>query len=155
MSIIEKKVFRPSSISRYINCNLWKHLPAEETTDEQTAWMKKGTEEHARLEKENFKENEKECEAYFKKIKERCIYFFKEQLIEMEIEGEFLEGTPDVYGYDEQSKTLHVIDYKTGRRYVVAENNDQLRAYAMLVLSRHEDWKIENIELAILNTQEN
>ena len=71
----------------------------------------------------------------------------------MDFDGEFLEGTPDVYGYEQASKTLHIIDYKTGRSYVVAENNDQLLAYAMLVMHRHDDWKIEQIELAILNTQ--
>jgi len=149
---IEKKTFRPSNISRYINCNLWKHLPFEEKTPEQLVVLQRGTDEHSRLEDERFKDSEKECEEYFKKIKDRCVYFFKEQHIEMEIEGRFLEGTPDVYGYDEEAKTLHVIDYKTGRRYVTAENNDQLLAYAMLVLNRHNDWKIENIELAILNT---
>ena len=148
-----KKVFRPSSISRYTNCNLWRHLPFEEKTPEQLAYLQKGTDAHARLEKEQFTDKEEECRSYFESIKERCIYFFKEQHLEMEIGGEFIEGTPDVYGYDEASKTLHIIDYKTGRSYVVAENNDQLLAYAMLVMHRHDDWKIEQIQLAILNTQ--
>ena len=124
-----------------------------ERTPEELACMQKGTDEHTRLEKELFTDQETECQAYFEGIKARCVYFFKEQHIEMEIDGEILEGTPDVYGYDEASKTLHIIDYKTGRGYVVAENNDQLLAYAMLILHRHYDWKIEQIELAILNTQ--
>ena len=124
-----------------------------ERTPEELACMQKGTDEHTRLEKELFTDQETECQAYFQGIKERCVYFFKEQHIEMELEGEILEGTPDVYGYDESSKTLHIIDYKTGRGYVVAENNDQLLAYAMLILHRHYDWKIEQIEIAILNTQ--
>ena len=148
-----KKVFRPSSISRYTNCNLWRHLPFEEKTPEQLAYLQKGTDAHKRLEEERFTDKETECRGYFESIKDRCIYFFKEQHLEMEISGEFLEGTPDVYGYDEDSKTLHIIDYKTGRSYVVAENNDQLLAYAMLVMHRHDDWKIEQIQLAILNTQ--
>ena len=148
-----KAVFRPSSISRYTNCNLWRHLPSEERTPEEVACMQKGTDEHKRLEQELFTDKEMECQSYFEGIKERCIYFFKEQHIEMEMDGEILEGTPDVYGYDEASKTLHIIDYKTGRSYVVAENNDQLLAYALLILNRHDDWKIEQIEIAILNTQ--
>lgn len=146
-------MFRPSSISRYTNCNLWRHLPFEEKTPGQLAYLQKGTDAHARLEKEQFTDKETECKAYFQSIKDRCIYFFKEQHLEMEISGEFLEGTPDVYGYDKNSKTLHILDYKTGRSYVVAENNDQLLAYAMLVIHRHDDWKIEQIQLAILNTQ--
>jgi hypothetical protein len=148
-----KKAFRPSSISRYTNCNLWRHFPFEEKTLEQLVYLQKGTDAHARLEKEQFTDKETECKAYFQSIKDRCIYFFKEQHLDMEIAGEFLEGTPDVYGYDEASKTLQIIDYKTGRSYVVAENNDQLLAYAMLVMHRHDDWKVEKIELAILNTQ--
>jgi len=149
----DKIAFRPSSISRYTHCNLWRHLPKEEKTPEELAYLKKGTDEHKRLEQELFTDKETECQAYFEKIKSRCIYFFKEQHLEMEIDAEFLQGTPDVYGYDEDSKTLHIIDYKTGRSYVVAENNDQLLAYALLVMNRHNDWKIEQIELAILNTQ--
>ena len=148
-----KTVFRPSSISRYTNCNLWKHLPAEEKTPDQLAYLQKGTDAHKRLEEERFTEEESSCKEYFENIKSRCIYFFKEQHLEMDFDGEFLEGTPDVYGYDEASKTLHILDYKTGRSYVVAENNDQLLAYAMLVMHRHDDWQIDQIELAILNTQ--
>jgi RecB family exonuclease len=148
-----KTAFRPSSISRYTNCNLWRHLPSGVKSTEALAHLQKGTDAHKRLEKELFTDKEMECKAYFERIKDSCIYFFKEQHLEMEINGEFLEGTPDVYGYDESSKTLHVIDYKTGRSYVVAENNDQLLAYAMLIMNRHDDWKIESIELAILNTQ--
>ena len=150
-----KTAFRPSSISRYTNCNLWRHLPSVERTPEELICMQKGTDEHTRLEQELFTEKEAECQAYFEGVKERCVYLFKEQHLEMAISGEFLEGTPDVYGYDEASKTLHVIDYKTGRGYVVAENNDQLLAYALLVMNRHDDWKIERIEVAILNTQHN
>ena len=148
-----KSVFRPSSISRYTHCNLWRHLPSEKRTPEELAYLQKGTDEHKRLEQELFNDQETECQAYFEKIKELCIYFFKEQHLEMEIEGEVLEGTPDVYGYDEDTKTLHILDYKTGRSYVIAENNDQLLAYALLILNRHYDWKIDRIEIAILNTQ--
>ena len=150
---MKKTVFRPSSISRYTNCNLWKHLPTEDKTPEQLAYLQKGTDAHKRLEEERFTEEEASCKEYFENIKSRCIYFFKEQHLEMDFNGEFLEGTPDVYGYDEASKTLHILDYKTGRSYVVAENNDQLLAYAMLVMNRHDDWEIEQIEFAILNTQ--
>ena len=150
---MKKTAFRPSSISRYTNCNLWKHLPTEDKTPEQLAYLQKGTDAHKRLEEERFTNEEASCKEYFEKVKSHCIYFFKEQHLEMDFDGEFLEGTPDVYGYDEASKTLHIIDYKTGRSYVVAENNDQLLAYAMLVMNRHDDWKIEQIDLAILNTQ--
>jgi len=149
----DKTAFRPSSISRYINCNLWRHLPTEEKTPEELAYLKKGTDEHKRLEQELFNDKEETCQAYFEKIKALCVYFFKEQHLEMAIDGEFLEGTPDVYGYDEASKTLHIIDYKTGHSYIVAENNAQLLAYALLIMNRHDDWEIERIEIAILNTQ--
>lgn len=145
--------FRPSSISRYIHCNLWRWLPQEGKTPHQLAYLQEGTNNHARLEQERFNENESNCQAYFERVKESCIYFFKEQTLEMEMGDEVLEGTPDVYGYDESCNTLHIIDYKTGRSYVRAENNEQLLAYAMLVMNRHDDWKIEKIELAILNTQ--
>jgi len=151
--MMDKTAFRPSSISRYINCNLWRHLPKEEKTPEELAYLQKGTDEHKRLEQELFNDKEETCQAYFEKIKSLCVYFFKEQHLEMAIDGEFLEGTPDVYGYDEASKTLHIIDYKTGHSYVVAENNAQLLAYALLIMNNHEDWKIDRIEIAVLNTQ--
>lgn len=145
--------FRPSSIGRYINCNLWRWLPFEKKTPEELAYLQERTDDHKRLEEERFNENESNCQAYFEKIKESCVYFFKEQHLEMEIGEKLLEGTPDVYGYDENTKTLHILDYKTGRSYIVAENNEQLLAYALLAMARHSDWSIEKIELAILNTK--
>lgn len=149
----DKTAFRPSSISRYINCNLWRWLPFEEKTPEELDYLQERTNDHKRLEEERFTEKESNCQAYFERIKASCLYFFKEQHLEMEIDGKFLEGTPDVYGYDENAKTLHILDYKTGRSYVVAENNEQLLAYALLAMARHADWKIDRIELTILNTQ--
>ena len=68
-----KTAFRPSSISRYINCNLWRHLPKEEKTQEQLAYLQKGTDEHKRLEQELFTDKETECQAYFEKS-ELCIF---------------------------------------------------------------------------------
>lgn len=149
----DKSAFRPSSIARYTNCNLWRWLPSEGKTGKQLAYLQERTNDHSRLEDENFLESEQQCKAYFDSIKEKCLYFFKEKTLEIEIDGEFLQGTPDVYGYDEENQTLHILDYKTGRSYITAENNDQLLAYALLALETHDDWKIETIELAILNTQ--
>lgn len=148
-----KPVFRPSSISRYTNCNLWRWLPQKDKTPEQLAYLQERTNDHSRLEEEKFLASEEQCKEYFLSVKNKCLYFFKEKTLEIEIDGEFLQGTPDVYGYDEESKTLHIIDYKTGRSYVTAENNDQLLAYALLAMETHDDWKIDTIKLAILNTQ--
>jgi hypothetical protein len=148
----QKEAFRPSSISRYINCNLWRFLPSVSKTPQEEAYLALRTKDHERLEQEQFLPSEAECEAYFGVIKQRCHYFFKEQRLQAEIGGEFFSGTPDVYGYDRDAKRLYVIDYKTGRSYVQAENNDQLMAYALLALETHPDWEIEQVELAILNT---
>lgn len=149
----EKSVFRPSSIARYINCNLWRWLPLEEKTPEELFYLQERSNDHKRLEEERFTEKELRCKDYFEKIKSSCTFFFKEAYLQMSIDEEFLEGTPDVYGYNEETKTLHIIDYKTGRSYVIAENNEQLLAYALLIMEYHTDWNIERIELAILNTQ--
>lgn len=147
------EAFRPSSITRYINCNLWRFLPREEKSSEQKSYLAERSADHRRLEQEKFTDQENECSAYFFIIKERSSYLFKEQLLSMEIGDKILQGTPDVYAYDEQRKILHILDYKTGRSYVKAEDNDQLLAYAMLAMENHPDWNIEKVELAILNTQ--
>ncbi len=145
--------FRPSSINRYINCNIWRFLPKEEKTPQQKAYLAERTKDHERLEKETFTAEEGSCSAYFFIVKERCDYLFKEQHVSAEVADKVLRGTPDVYGYDSKRKTLYVLDYKTGRSYVKAENNEQLLSYALLVLDNHPDWDIEKVELAILNTQ--
>ena len=64
---MKKTAFRPSSISRYTNCNLWKHLPTEEKAPKQLAYLQKGTEAHKRLEEERFTEEEASCKEYFKR----------------------------------------------------------------------------------------
>lgn len=147
------QAFRPSSINRYINCNLWRFLPKEEKTPKQKSYLAERTKDHERLEKESFKEEEGACSAYFFMVKERADYLFKEQNLFMDAAEKVLAGTPDVYGYDIKSKKMYVLDYKTGRRYVKAEDNDQLLAYALLAIDNHPDWEVENVELAILNTQ--
>lgn len=148
----QKEAFRPSSITRYIHCNLWRFLPFVAKTPEEEDYLNDRTKDHERLEKEQFFPSESECEAYFGVIKQRCHYFFKEKHLQAEVGGEYFTGTPDVYGYDKDAKRLYVIDYKTGSSYVQAENNDQLMAYALLALDTHPDWNIEQVELAILNT---
>ena len=151
--IIMTEAFRPSSINRYINCNLWRFLPKEQKTPQQKSYLAERTKDHERLEKEAFKEEEGSCSEYFFRVKDHCDYLFKEQHLSMEIGNKTLQGTPDVYGYDGKRKKLYVLDYKTGRRYVVAENNEQLLSYALLAINNHSDWEVETIELAILNTQ--
>ena len=146
------EAYRPSSITRYINCNLWRFLPKEEKTPEQEAYLAERSQDHERLEQEKFSDTETECSAYFFIVKERSYYLFKENLLSMEIAETVFQGTPDVYAYDEQRKTLHILDYKTGRSYVKAKNNDQLLAYAMLAMDNHPDWHVEKYDLAILNT---
>ena len=147
------QAFRPSSITRYINCNLWSFLPSQKRSPEYETYLAARTEDHKRLEKEEFSEKESSCAAYFFSIKERCDYFFKEQRLSMEIGEKVFGGTADVYGYDEKYHKLYVLDYKTGRTYVKAEDNDQLLSYALLAMENHPDWEIEEVELAILNTQ--
>ena len=147
------EAFRPSNIHRYINCNLWKFLPKEEKTTQQNDYLAERTKDHQRLEKEKFTYKEQSCADYFFRLKERADYLFKEQKLSMEISDNVLQGTPDVYAYNSKSKILYVLDYKTGRSYVTAENNSQLLAYAMLAIDNHPDWEVKKVELAILNTQ--
>ena len=149
----EKKVFRPSQIDRYINCNIWKFLPYTEPNEYQKTIMANGTKEHTRLENENFHSHEQLCKDYFFSLKEKCEFLFKERHLVIDIDGEYLEGTPDVYAFDPKEKTLYVLDYKTGKRNVLAENNKQLLTYALLVRENHPDWNFENLILAVLNTQ--
>ena len=145
--------FRPSSINRFVKCNLWEFLPSEGKTEEQIAYLAERSKDHERLEKEEFRDSESQCRDYFLKVKSSCSPFLKEQRLSTEIEDEHLSGTPDVYGYDEKTKTLYILDYKTGRMLVKAEENQQLLAYALLILDNYPHFEPEKIELTILNTQ--
>lgn len=151
----EEEVFRPSSIARYINCNLWKWLPVVSKSQKEIDYLNERIKDHERLEKENFTDSEIDCAKYFHDVKKKCDHFYKEKKLSMEIDKNYIpfEGTPDVYGFDEKKQKLYVLDYKTGRAIVDAGDNEQLLAYALLVKNNHKDWDIKNYELSILNTK--
>lgn len=52
-------------------------------------------------------------------------------------------GTSDCIIYDRQTKTIEVIDYKTGGSYVGARQNPQLMAYALGTLNLFENYHDE------------
>jgi len=76
-----------------------------------------------------------------------------EKLEKALIDKDWFEGTPDLFAYNKESRTMYVVDYKTGFHYVSAQNNAQLLSYANLIMLNHKEWKIENFVLSILNTQ--
>lgn len=153
--INKNPAFRPSSINRFIACNLWNFLPAIEKTPEQEAYLAERSKDHERLEKELFLEHETECENYFTYVKQLCGKVYKENRLEIVFPDhqEALGGTPDVFAFDALEQTLYVLDYKTGVRYVQAEANKQLLAYALLIKENFPAWNIKSLQLAILNTQ--
>ena len=149
--------FRPSSIERYVKCNLFDLLPSEKKTPAQEAYLQERVNDHARLEKQQFLESEQTCSNYFHAVKEKCSFFVQEKRLEMKIGGVLFGGTADVLGYNPESKTLHVIDFKTGSSIVEAANNYQLVAYAMLAKDSlkisHPSIQIKQLALCILNMQ--
>ena len=149
--------FRPSSLERFLHCNLHGVLPQKEKTAEQLNYLALRTSDHSRLEKEFFLDSERNCSEFFQETKKKCGKLFKERTMSMEIGGQTFSGTPDVFGYEKKNNTLHILDFKTGALTVYAREGDtpnrQLVAYALLVCHTLQSWKVERLSLSILNTQ--
>ena len=130
-------------------------LPKKEKTKEQEAYLKIRSEDHERLFRGEFFSSEEKCREFHDRIVRSCrSHVFKERKLSVDIKGFLFEGTPDFFAYDKESKSLYVLDYKTGYKHVVAWENTQLLSYAcMILLSKKFDWEIQNFCLAILNTQ--
>ncbi len=155
MKYFNQSAFRPSSIERFSKCNLHSILPEEEKDPKTLAYLQERIDDHSRLEKEEFLPTEKNCEAFFRKVKELCgNNFFKEKHMKKDVGFQvLLEGTADVCGYCEKAKTLYVLDYKTGRVFVNAVDNFQLMAYGFLAKDLFPFDDVEYISMSILNTQ--
>ena len=152
---LRKDSFRPSNTERFLNCNLSVLLPEKGKTEEQLAYLRERSEDHERLFRGEFLASEEKCKEFHDKVVDACrSNVFREQKLQIDIKGFLFEGTPDVFAYDRETKTLFVIDYKTGFQNVVAWENKQLLSYAcMVLLSEELDWEIEDFVLAILNTK--
>lgn len=150
---MNQKKFRPSNSERFLNCNLSIWLPEDEKTKEQEAYLDERSKDHERLARGEFLKHEVNCKAYYDYILEKCDEIFVEEPLSSFISGEVFEGTPDLFGYDIKTKTLYIIDYKTGFYPVSAFGNSQLLSYAALILLIYLHLDIDNFKLSILNTQ--
>ena len=139
-------------IEKFISCNLWSFLPSEKRSKSLQNAARAGQIEHERLKNEEFKDHEVECRTCFDYVKQRCVRIHKEQTLEMEVLEETLAGTPDLFGFEKEEETLHIIDYKTGNSFVSADHNKQLLAYALLIYHNFPEYRFKKIRLYILNT---
>lgn len=145
---------RPSNVERFLNCNLSLWLPERQKTSEQEAYLAKRSKDHERLADGNFETHELQCRAYYDFLHDSCDdAIFVEKKCKALIDKDWFEGTPDLFAYNRESRTMYVVDYKTGFHYVSAQNNAQLLSYANLIMLNHKEWKIDNFVLSILNTQ--
>lgn len=132
--------------------SLW--LPERQKTPEQESYLAERSKDHERLANGIFEAHERECRAYYDFIYDSCDdCVFVEKKCKALIDKDWFEGTPDLFAYDRASKTMYVIDYKTGFHHVCAKDNAQLLSYANLIMLNHREWKINNFVLSILNTQ--
>lgn len=150
---MKDKKFRPSNAERFLNCNLSLWLPEDSKTKEQEAYLSERSKDHERLAFGEFLAHEVTCKAYYDYIWEICQEVFIEELLSYYMGGDLFEGTPDLFGYDKKTKTLYVVDYKTGFHTVSAAGNSQLLSYAALIFLIYKHWNIDYFKLSILNTQ--
>lgn len=137
-----------------LNCNLSLWLPEREKTEAQEKYLAERSEDHERLSKGIFRDTEKNCHRYQKFVLKRCgNNSFVEEKLSVYMGGGPFEGTPDLFGFDGENKTLYVVDYKTGFHNVSAWGNSQLMSYAALILLTKKEWDIDRFKLSILNTQ--
>lgn len=145
---------RPSNSERLLNCNLSLWLPERGKTLSQEQYLKERSEDHERLAKGIFYNTEEKCQKYQQFVLKRCnSKAFTERKLSTYMGDTIFEGTPDLFGFDEENKTLYVVDYKTGFKNVSAWGNSQLMSYAALVLLTKKDWEIDRFKLSILNTK--
>jgi hypothetical protein len=77
---------------------------------------------------------------------------WEEELTELLPDG--VAGTPDFIGYERQTRTLHVIDFKFGYVPVLATDNRQLLVYALGALKKYHSRKVENLALHIFQPRD-
>ena len=141
-------------MERMLNCNLSLLLPKVERSKEQLKYLEERNQDHKRLFRGEFKESEAKCQAFHDQVVEACgDNLFKEKTVTAQVRGSLFQGTPDLYGFDEEKETLYILDYKTGFHTVDAYQNAQLLSYAALILRSHTAWDVQQFVLAILNTQ--
>ena len=137
-----------------MNCNLSLWLPEREKTAEQEKYLAERSGDHERLAKGIFHNSEEKCRRYHKFVLKRCAgNTFIEEKLRVYMGATPFEGTPDLFGFDEENKTLYIVDYKTGFHNVTAWGNSQLFSYAVLIMLTKKEWDIEHFKLSILNTQ--
>ena len=151
---MKKTKLRPSNSERMLNCNLSLWLPERAKTLSQEKYLAERSEDHERLSKGLFHDTEEKCRRYQQFVLKRCgSNTFTEKKLSASIGDNLFEGTPDLFGFDGETKTLYVVDYKTGFHNVSAWGNSQLMSYAVLVLLTKKEWDIECFKLSILNTK--
>ena len=137
-----------------MNCNLSLWLPERKKTEEQEKYLAERSEDHERLSKGVFRATEEKCRRYHSFLLKRCRgNTFIEEKLSVFMRGGLFEGTPDLFGFDGETKTLYIVDYKTGFHNVSSWGNSQLMSYAALVLLTKKEWDIDRFKLSILNTR--
>lgn len=170
--------FGGSSAERWLNCTASVQMEEQQPPQIENEYMAEGTRAHALLETAlrdgtrtvlDFEDDKlKPTDPAFTaddveavqvaldyvyelldKTKDHELYI--ERFVTADVAGEPVGGTADVMIYDPFLKTLHVIDYKHGRgKYVDAEDNKQMKLYAMCALFSFTDHPVETIKTTII-----
>ena len=166
---------RCSSLDRVLNCSHSLRLPKEE---DHSVYATAGTEQH-RLASEYLIESQvadakflsprdhletfyKGMDANTKFYVDYVEHFFDPQnmaYIEWSLKVDekedsfILTGTADAIGIDRETKTLHIIDLKSGFEEVLPLTN-QLKGYALLAYVAFDTEPIEQIQLTIIQNEE-
>ena len=72
------------------------------------------------------------CIEYFKELAKKCTWWKMEEWLNLNTIDERVRGKADFVSWDEDERTLYVIDYKNGRTKVDVKDNIQLLSYAAM-----------------------
>ena len=141
-----KKIW-PSNIHRLLECRASLQLPHFIMPSK---YADRGKSIHARIE-EYFKEGgivKKDIKPYvdyikplIKEIQQDGGSYYLEWKLHDATYPDNISGKPDFFAYNPASKTLEIVDFKTGYRYVNPNHNPQLLFYLYLILQCFEEIK--------------
>jgi hypothetical protein len=146
---------RASSTFKWVNCSLMDCLPELREPEVTTKYLQERTDDHKRLEKEEFLQSEAKIKQYYNDLHKSINHdkiVLKESLIETIFSSEntdtsiIVSGHPDVLIFHRKrirNKAYYIfdiIDWKTGYFEVEAQGNEQLLTYALICARETEKY---------------